>query len=266
MSDISTPIEIADNPFPGQAPTNQTTGQGTIADQSFPVQKIASDLLSAALNTKAKKILQQFSFTKLGGLKIGDFKEGITGEIDISPEGIVARNIRGDPTLTLDGETGDATFRGTIEANDFVIADEKGLISLSAFVSDEAIQSSSVSTSGTTLSDLSGAVLSIPDFGRAVKMLIFFTSQYYMTADLPFQADAVFTIQIDGVGIDQTQIDTRWDDKLNADRRVEETHAIVNISKGTHQLKVQWKTRQLGGDTATLWSVSRTLSYVVLGR
>jgi hypothetical protein len=100
----------------------------TIEDQSLPTKKIAVELLSSALNTRSKKILQEFEFTESGALAIGKFLAGVNGDIKISPTGIVARDSSGLTSFALDGETGSATFRGTIQgttviAEDVVVGD-----------------------------------------------------------------------------------------------------------------------------------------------
>ena len=124
------PETIPEAPFPGQE-GDVSFGQSqkgkqevysptTIPDQINPTVKYAHEVLSEALNTKSHKILAEFQFTRFGALQIGEYDPGISGDIRISPNGIVARNDNGETTFALDGDTGDATFAGTIQAGSVI--------------------------------------------------------------------------------------------------------------------------------------------------
>lgn len=123
MEQIYTPTVIADTPFPQtdqlqtnptQQISNQTYGQQTIQASSFPEPVIAQELLSTALNTRSKKIIQEFQFAQSGALQIGDYTQGVNGDIRISPTGITARDLAGNVTFDIDGDTGDALFAGEV--------------------------------------------------------------------------------------------------------------------------------------------------------
>lgn len=119
------PEEMDDTPFPqeGEADFGSTVGSEsggtfspkTTSDVPFPDPRIAHEVLSRSLNTKSKKILQEFQFTVQGAIQIGEYAPGVSGDIRISPAGIVARNSLGDETIAIDGESGDATFAGRIQ-------------------------------------------------------------------------------------------------------------------------------------------------------
>lgn len=120
---------IDDVPFPQTGEADFTTSQSTsnntytpekIEEQIFPKKKIATELLSSALNTRSKKIIKEFEFTSSGALQIGSYTEGITGDIRISPNGIEARDSTGTTTFALDATTGDAIFKGTIQAGSVI--------------------------------------------------------------------------------------------------------------------------------------------------
>lgn len=127
------PEEILDTPLPGeenialnsaiasQKGSNEIVGPKTIKDSGIPRRVVSRETISASLNTKSKKILGEFQFTDSGALQIGKYTNGVHGDIRISPTGITARDSAGNTSFNLDGETGDAQFRGTIEANDFQI-------------------------------------------------------------------------------------------------------------------------------------------------
>ena len=99
----------------------------------MPAKKIAQEVISKALNTSTRKILGEFKFTPSGALQIGNYEDGQAGDIRISPGGIVARNLSGETTFSIDGDSGNATFKGIIQAGAVVagavqVGDEKILI------------------------------------------------------------------------------------------------------------------------------------------
>ena len=122
---------IQDAPFPtegvaefgsSQSSNKDTYYPNEIPDTSFPEIKTANELLSASLNTKSRKILGEFKFTRYGAIQVGEFQQDVSGDIRITPNGITARNktgIDGTNTFVLDGTTGNAYFLGTISASTF---------------------------------------------------------------------------------------------------------------------------------------------------
>lgn len=117
------PEVIEDAPFPNENISEVSLGGGesgvytpkTTKEKTFPTKRVAVELLSTALNTRSKKILQSFEFTQSGAIQIGKYEDGITGDIRISPNGIVGRDSSGNTTFSLDATTGDAVFSGTIQ-------------------------------------------------------------------------------------------------------------------------------------------------------
>ena len=114
---------VPDNPFPGEPEPIALVGQsnpvGTVTqtvskEKTFPVKILAHELLSTAINTRSRKVLQEFTLQQSGGFKIGDFKEGLSGEVSITPNGLLAKNISGITTIVIDGDTGDAIFAGEL--------------------------------------------------------------------------------------------------------------------------------------------------------
>lgn len=106
-----------------QSSANETYGPATIDDQSLPPQRVARILLSDSLNTVSKKILQEYQFTQQGAIQVGEYQSGVSGDIRISPNGITARDLAGNTTFDLDGDTGDAAFKGRLEAGSIVAGD-----------------------------------------------------------------------------------------------------------------------------------------------
>lgn len=124
------PEVIADTPLPiqnnadilnsTQSSSNGTYSPQTTQDQRVPTKRIAVELLGQALNTRTKKILQAFEFTPSGAIQVGAYTPGVSGDIRISPSGIAARDIAGNNTFVLDGETGDAFFAGILQSGTLV--------------------------------------------------------------------------------------------------------------------------------------------------
>jgi hypothetical protein len=127
------PEKITDTPLPEQtegssvSETNPSSGgvySPTIIDErSIPAKRTASELISTSLNTKSKKILGEFEITQQGALQIGKYQNGVSGDVRITPLGIVARNKSGLITLSVDAETGDAVFKGSIQAGSIFAGD-----------------------------------------------------------------------------------------------------------------------------------------------
>lgn len=126
---VYTPEVIDDQPFPvadvvpltdTQTSGNDTFGQKTIQAQPLPTRKVAHDLIGQALNTKTLKILQAFELIQQGAIQIGKYENGVSGDVRITPNGITARDLAGLITFVLDGTTGDATFRGTVQTGSLI--------------------------------------------------------------------------------------------------------------------------------------------------
>lgn len=122
--EVFTPEVIQENPFPSQdsvistsvsSESGGTYSPTTTNDKPIVKKRIATELLSTALNTRSKRILQEFELQQSGGFKIGNYKSGVTGEVSITPNGVEAKDVAGLTTFALDGTTGDAVFKGTIQ-------------------------------------------------------------------------------------------------------------------------------------------------------
>lgn len=124
------PETIEDTPFPlqegavsfdiDQKTSNDKYGAKEVKSRDFPTRRVAYELLGSALNTRSRKILAEFEFTQTGAIQIGDYKNGESGDLRISPNGITARDSSGLTTFAIDGDTGDAVFKGEIQAGAFI--------------------------------------------------------------------------------------------------------------------------------------------------
>ena len=101
---------------------NGRSGQ-TIADAINASGNLITDLINARLDTSAKQILDAFTFGTSGAIQIGTYVNGTSGDIRISPNGIVGRDSSGANTFTIDGTTGNATFKGEVAAGSVISAD-----------------------------------------------------------------------------------------------------------------------------------------------
>lgn len=133
VTEIKQPT-IDDQVLPGESGESiagstspSTTSQGVqslygeeIPARKFPTQTIANNVISDSFDSQQKRILGAYEFGINGSIAVGTYEEGVSGDVRISPNGIVARDITGATTFTLDGATGDATFKGTIAANSLI--------------------------------------------------------------------------------------------------------------------------------------------------
>lgn len=127
---VYSPETIADQPLPTiQSSVIPATPVGTpntvyspetVTPQKFPERLIAIATIGTRINTQSGQILGNFEFAELGALSIGKYENGVSGDIRLSPNGIIARNVNGDTTFTIDGTTGDATFKGTLQAGTLI--------------------------------------------------------------------------------------------------------------------------------------------------
>lgn len=109
-------------PVNGKSNTKEVYYQPVVSEQPIPRPTVASNVVSSSLDTQSRRILGTFSFTSSGSLQVGKYKSGVSGDVRISPNGIVGRNSSGVTTFSIDGTTGNATFLGTITAGSVISA------------------------------------------------------------------------------------------------------------------------------------------------
>lgn len=130
------PETIEENPFPGgtepivlgQSLPKDTYAPTVSKDSKIRTKRTAVELLGTSLNTRSRKVLQEFELQQSGGFQIGNFQEGLSGDLRITPNGITARDIAGLTTFAIDGTNGDATFKGTLQAGTLIGGDNNVLI------------------------------------------------------------------------------------------------------------------------------------------
>lgn len=116
IPDVLFPQDTAQSANTSQAASEGVYGPTTTSDTVFPTPNIASEVIGDTMNTTSKKILQEFQFTQSGAIQVGEFEPGVSGDLRFSPDGLVARDNQGDVTVAIDGETGNAFFKGIISA------------------------------------------------------------------------------------------------------------------------------------------------------
>lgn len=132
VDQVFTPKVVEENPFPQEGVSDTTSTQSTSGqvfrpettkEQSFPTKRVAVELLSVALNTKSKKVLQEFELVQSGGFQIGKYENGVSGDVRITPNGITGRDQSGNTTFGVDATTGDAVFTGTLQSRSLITGD-----------------------------------------------------------------------------------------------------------------------------------------------
>ena len=282
------PTEIQETPFPGEPEPVALAGQpspaGTFSptqtkEKTFPRKRTAVELLSTALNTRSRKILEEFELQQSGGLKIGDFKEGISGDLRITPNGLTARNIAGLTTFAIDGTTGDAVFKGEIRAgsimtegeivnsNGEIIADANGLVSNVNFKFDSVNATDEVSTTSVTFVDVTNMSITF-NLNRAASLFISFTAKILANPTAPNQTwGAELQLVIDSVAqvpilrgavayAGTTGLDIAVDQMLSYS-------GIYSFTEGSHTIKLQWRNTQGAG--LDQFMTNRNLLYLRLG-
>lgn len=124
------PEVVSESPYPNEiispiglnesGATSGTVTPQVSRERNLPKKRIAYEVLSTAINTRSRKVLEQFQLQQSGGFKIGNYQDGTSGEVSITPNGLVAKNSSGIETMVLDGETGDAIFAGELRTGSLV--------------------------------------------------------------------------------------------------------------------------------------------------
>jgi hypothetical protein len=264
---------IVDNPFPGQdkfsvlsdaqSGVKYTYSNDKTQPQPFPKRNIANGVIGASINTLSKKILGVFEFLKQGAIQIGEYINGISGEIKISPDGIVAKNKNGDTTFAIDGDTGDATFKGTVVAGGVDVIDDQGLISLSSFDSNSVVNTTEQQIMhGAGYVDVTNLTLTFT-LTRTTKVLFSAIIEGFCHEDA---SALVFEFMLDNVFIGSNFIIGGIDSTFALPMTTTGVY-LGNIAAGTHTIKV----RALNSGTTDSCYISydgatSTLMYLTLGR
>lgn len=272
-----TPETIIDQPIPllggGFTPVagsvsnaNDSIAETPIqqVDRKFPQAQIAQQTISESLNTETKRITGEYTFEQLGAILVGLFKQGISGEIKISPDGIVAKNVNGEITFALDGATGDATFKGTIEAAGFTIADETGLHSLNNFITGATTPSGAQNTTSSSYTDITSQTLSFT-LARQSRVLIMYSTNMLNTSAGADGTGSNVCLTLDGT--DETGsvlVGTGTPTAFGVVFVSASASTIQTLAAGAHTIKLRMRSVQPAGTTQTNISAA-SLIYIIFG-
>ena len=109
----------------GNAYFNNVNIRGGVIDGTSTIGgRTASTLASAidasghfadsAISTATSTIITPFTFGVSGALQIGTYVNGVSGDVRISPSGILGRDINGATTFSINGTTGVAVLNGLV--------------------------------------------------------------------------------------------------------------------------------------------------------
>lgn len=276
------PIQIPDDQVPLLSgvilPKTGSYAHGGVKNAFLPAEQVvrktppivlSQALQAASFDSTTRKIKGSFSFEQLGAIEIGEFIQGVSGSIKISPDGVLATNLNGDITFFLDGETGNATFKGTVQASGFDVIDENGLISTSNFTTANLTVAGVFSTSNTSYTDVTGSAFTITADRDIKVMFIIFA---YIQIDNPnFQTNGYFAdvilyddflsgLAVGTMSTPGVPATTAAGAYRTNPAPVEETE-IITVAEGTHHYKLQIKAN--GGGTASIGGFS--INIMVLG-
>lgn len=234
-----------------------------VVNASIPKKVVASELLNESLNTQERKISGAFTFNKCGAIQVGEFDQGVSGELKISPTGIAARNKDGVSTFALDGETGDATFSGSIKAADVTVVDKEGLVSLSNFSqSNTTAANYNQSIAGTnpiSYTDLTNASFTIT-LTRSTVVLLLANVLFYQVGGPTSGSGTEIRFVVDGSSISYGKLS--FTDAVLF--HTGSMHYLTVLGAGTHTLKLEGGCYQASG-TVSLTIYGYRFSYLTLG-
>jgi len=294
MDKVYSPQTIPDQPFPISIPANemqpQTVGGGmpasgfiatpsTIQTQPLPLQQNADNVISPRLDTKTKQILANFSFAPSGALKIGGLNPGVSGEIDIDSEGIVAKDRNGDTEFALNAEDGSAVFAGELASGTILsgaitvgdtIIDKEGI----AFKVGQLFSNTPRTTTNTSYTSVPGSGFTIHvDSGEPVLVFIsvfayiqnhdpnYQQNGYYTSVNLKDITNNFFVMDdISSPGVPATYISGATETTRTNSMPGSES-VLVLVDPGTHNYELQFEAN--GGGTAEIDSFN--IQIIILG-
>jgi len=143
---------------------------GRIASTLATAIDVSGHFADAAISTATSTILGSFTFGVSGALQIGTYENGVTGDVKISPTGILGRDKLGDTTFSLNGETGVAVLNGLVVGTNVGIGtaeDSAGVTTIvgdtvtTAFVNALSVTAGSISASDITAGTIDAGVVTI---------------------------------------------------------------------------------------------------------
>jgi hypothetical protein len=285
MSDALEPQTIVDQPIPlingttlaasGVASNPVTVDSGAeepkrTPDAKWPIGIVSADVVAESLDTQTRKIKGAYSFEQMGSISIGQYINGVSGEIDISPNGIIAKNVNGETTFILDATTGDATFKGTVIAGAFNIIDSDGLISLNSFENSGVNIGANQPFTDTTWTDVTGSAVTT-NFSRTKVVFTIATITSFLGGVVAgsYAGRVDVQINVDGnlvgaVMSHQGFYNDSTGETSSVDVQTGSTFHFDNLGPGTHTIKLQAKIAEAPLNLkATI--LGGRIGYIVLG-
>lgn len=100
--------------FQNAAVEGDSTVGGRVATTLSAAIDASGHFADNAINTAAGTILGDFTFGASGAIQIGTYVNGVSGDIKISPAGILGRSSSGATTFSINGATGIAVLNGLV--------------------------------------------------------------------------------------------------------------------------------------------------------
>ena len=275
---IYTPPIIKEVPFPNeiasQIISNQSGSNGvftplTTQEVAFPDKRVAKETINNVFNTKTKKILGELQFTEHGAIQIGKYTEGLNGDIRLSPNGIVARDKAGNTTFLLDGDTGDAAFRGQVLAEDFIVSDSQGLRSIANFENQSTSTGILTSTDSSSYVDITNPLIT-SNLQRAARFIAFGTFSFYtqVTTSGSYNGIVEMSLIIDNAVASTVYHNVNYNattgDASGIGRHSITCFEMNSLKTGIHEFKLQCKVTS--GSNMTIYYFGCDLAYMILGR
>lgn len=280
MDKIYTPEIVPENPFPGgELPILSTSSEAngiyspTVArETSLPRKKASTELISQALNTRSRNILQEFDLQQSGGLKIGDYKEGVSGDLRLTPNGLTARDVAGNTTFSIDGTTGDAVFAGKLQSGTVitgevvlgdgsVVLDDLGLSSTTNFLKGTTTRGNTQQFTTTSFVDVTSSNQTIV-LERTTNILFLLKTEMYLTESVGNTGNGTIFIDIDGAITNNGAI------FLFSGNNYRATHSlayVVALKAGTRNVKLKAKLETIFAGSPVLNVVEYYFTYIKLG-
>lgn len=170
----------------GAIDNNATIG-GRLASVLAAAIDASGHFADAAIDTANAQILSDFTFGASGAIQIGEYESGVTGDIKISPTGILGRDKDNNTTFSLNATTGVAILNGLVVGTNVGIGtaeDSDGVTTIignivttgyinakeitAKYVSASISISSPIITGGT----ITGSILQTATSGKRIRILV----------------------------------------------------------------------------------------------
>ena len=149
-------------------------GTSTIGGRLASVLNTAIDasghFADSAISTATGTIITPFTFGVSGALQIGTYSAGVTGDIRISPTGILGRDKDNNTTFSIDATTGVAVLNGLVVGTNVGLGtaqDSSGVTSIigstvtTSFVNALNITAASMSVGGLTAGSITSKAITL---------------------------------------------------------------------------------------------------------